>query len=138
MRRIAPSVAWGVLTGLALLSYLILPTNSFDLALPSFGSICTVGALWRAWRIRTEPVLWLAAAALAASSVGETLWYLYEHLWHTNPFPSAADIFYLAAYPLLGVCFALLVRREIRGGDRASLIDSLIVTTGASALLLVL
>lgn len=32
--------------------------------------------------------------------IGETLWTYYEYLMNTDPFPSLADVFYLAAYPL--------------------------------------
>jgi diguanylate cyclase len=42
--------------------------------------------------------------------VGETLFYYYQFVAHTEPFPSVADIFYLAAYPFI---FAGLVQ-EIR------------------------
>lgn len=40
---------------------------------------------------------------------GESLWTYYEHFLNINPFPSSADVFYIAAYPLF--FFALL--REI-------------------------
>jgi diguanylate cyclase (GGDEF)-like protein len=83
-------------------------------------------------------VWWLAGAAMLLSAVGEVLWYLIEHVWRVYPFPSVADVFYLSGYPVLGAAFAVLLRREIRGGDRASLIDASIVVAGASALALVL
>jgi len=31
--------------------------------------------------------------------IAEQLWQLYDHVWQGDPFPSEADIFYIAAYP---------------------------------------
>jgi len=31
--------------------------------------------------------------------IAEQLWQLYDHIWEGDPFPSEADIFYIAAYP---------------------------------------
>jgi diguanylate cyclase (GGDEF)-like protein len=138
MRRISTSALWGAATALVVLSYLVLPNGSFETVLPLFGMTCAIGVLWRAYRLRRELAWWLAGAALLQSALGETLWYWYEHVWHTDPFLSVADFFYLSSYPLLGASFAVLVRRELRGGDRASLIDTSIVVAGISALALVL
>jgi diguanylate cyclase (GGDEF)-like protein len=138
VRRYLAPVGWIAATALAMGSYLVLQQPWLDAVLPVFGLVCAAGVLWRAARLRLELTLWLAGGALLASALGEVLWFLYEHLWHTNPFPSLADVFYLAAYPLLAASFAALVRRETRGADRASLIDASIVVAGAAALSLVL
>lgn len=38
---------------------------------------------------------------LALFFVGELLFFLYQYVFHTDPFPSPADVFYLTAYPLI-------------------------------------
>ena len=45
--------------------------------------------------------------------LGETMWYVYEFVLHTNPFPSTADIFYLLAYPIF--FFALVYEIKSTG-----------------------
>jgi diguanylate cyclase (GGDEF)-like protein len=138
VRRIPTSAVWGAATALAAVFYLVLSHDLVDAVPPVFGVACALGVLWRAVVLRREAAWWLAGAAMLQSAAGDVLWYLFEHVWHTDPFPSVADVFYLVSYPLLGAAFALLVRREIRGGDRASIIDASIVVAGVSALALVL
>lgn len=41
------------------------------------------------------------AAGLGFFFAGETMFYLYDFVFHKNPFPSIADLFYLIAYPLI-------------------------------------
>ena len=43
----------------------------------------------------------LFAIGAAFWFVAEAIWQLYDHVWLEDPFPSEADIFYLAAYPLM-------------------------------------
>lgn len=43
----------------------------------------------------------LIAAGLLSFFGGELLFFLFQFVFHINPYPSAADIFYLLAYPLL-------------------------------------
>ena len=75
----------------------------------------------------------LVAAGLAAFVAGEVTWDVYELGLGQDPFPSAADAFYLCGYPLLAAGIYLLVRRR-RGGRadaHASLVDAGIVTAAA-------
>jgi hypothetical protein len=45
---------------------------------------------------------WLLFLGTAISwFVAETTWAVYELVYHLNPFPSSADIFYIAGYPFL-------------------------------------
>ena len=46
------------------------------------------------------------------------------------PFPSIGDGLYIAQYPLLMLGMLLIVRRRNPQGDRAAVIDALIVTLG--------
>ncbi len=52
-----------------------------------------------------------------------------------NPFPSIADVFYLATYLLLSTGLILMVRsRRRRDGDSGAVLDALIFTSGFGAL----
>ena len=60
---------------------------------------------------------------------------LTKYLHELNPFPSIADVFYLATYLLLAAGLLLMVRsRRRRDGDASALLDALIVTSGLVAL----
>jgi PAS domain S-box-containing protein len=66
---------------------------------------------------------------------GDIITYNYEQfLGGEAPFPSIGDALYLAVYPFLIAGILLLIRRRSPGGDRASLIDSLIVAVGVGAI----
>ncbi len=43
----------------------------------------------------------LLAFANLSNALAETLWFYYESVLHTDPFPSLADFFYLLYYPLM-------------------------------------
>ncbi|HEY3210632.1 MAG TPA: ATP-binding protein [Actinomycetota bacterium] len=65
---------------------------------------------------------------------GDVITYNYQGLFGTEPpFPSIGDLLYLSVYPFLVAGILLLVRRRSPGGDRASLLDSLIVGVGIGA-----
>lgn len=55
---------------------------------------------------RRSVSLLLLTAGISYWFFGETLFYYYEYVLHVNPYPSAADFFYVLAYPML---FAALV-----------------------------
>ncbi|MBA2426605.1 MAG: EAL domain-containing protein [Actinobacteria bacterium] len=62
---------------------------------------------------------------------GDAFYYGYDAVFHHDvSFPSLGDIFYLAVYPALIGGVLILVRRRNPRGDRAGLIDALILTTG--------
>ena len=66
---------------------------------------------------------------------GDALAYNHRALFGQElPFPSIADAFYLAFYPLVIAGVVLLIRQRYVMRDRASLIDALIVTVGIGAL----
>ena len=65
--------------------------------------------------------------------IGDVITYNYDRFFGTElPFPSIGDVFYLSVYPCLIVGILLLIRRRNPGGDRESVIDSLIVAIGVS------
>ena len=75
---------------------------------------------------------WLAAGQ-ALFVAGDVLAYNYEALFgRPLPFPSAAEPFYLAVYPALVCGLFVLVRARGGRGDRAGLIDALIVSAGVA------
>jgi PAS domain S-box-containing protein len=78
---------------------------------------------------------YLVAAGLALWVSGDVITYNYERFFGTEPpFPSIGDLLYLSVYPFLIAGMLLLLHRRSPGSDRASLIDSLIVTIGVGTL----
>ena len=66
---------------------------------------------------------------------GDIITYNYDRFFSGEPpFPSIGDALYLSVYPFLIAGILLLIRRRTPGGDRSSLIDSLIVAVGVGAL----
>jgi diguanylate cyclase (GGDEF)-like protein/PAS domain S-box-containing protein len=60
---------------------------------------------------------------------------LTEFLHQVNPFPSVADVFYLATYLGLATGLVLMIRaRRMREGEGGAALDALIVTSGLGAL----
>lgn len=98
------------------------------------GSAVAIGVGIRRHRpVRTLP-WWLMAAGLLTWSVGDLVYTWYERFTAEPPFPSVADAFYLAAYPLLAMGFALLIRGLRSGRDHDGLVDSAIFTVALGLL----
>jgi len=76
----------------------------------------------------------LMAAGTAIWVMGDTLYAWYSDVAFIEPFPSLADVFYLAAYPVLAA--GLLVLARSRGAERqpTALLDSAILTAGLGVL----
>jgi diguanylate cyclase (GGDEF)-like protein/PAS domain S-box-containing protein len=75
---------------------------------------------------------YLFAVAQTLFVTGDVIAYNYERFFgRPLPFPSLADAFYLAFYPVLVAGILLLIRQRVPGRDSSSLIDSLIITIGA-------
>ena len=81
-----------------------------------------------------RPTGWLPWVLLAAGQllfvIGDIIWTAYAALGE-DPFPSAADIAYVAGYPVIALGLALAIRRRVSGGDRAGVLDGAILATGA-------
>lgn len=131
--RSIPFGGWYGVTAVVTVSYFVLPDSAVPFGLPVWSLACATGALWRSARNPHQLVSWLMGLALLHSAVGEMLFTWFE-VTGNDPFPSYADVFYLAAYPLLAVGFVLLARQSAPRGDKASLIDASIVAVAASAL----
>ncbi|WP_454051337.1 putative bifunctional diguanylate cyclase/phosphodiesterase [Cellulomonas sp. Marseille-Q8402] len=89
-------------------------------------AVRVTGPLRRAW--------WLLALGLTAWAVGDTVWTFLERVLGTDPFPSLADVFYVASYPLLA---AGLVRAfpAPRGRRPVWLLDAVMVASGGLLML---
>jgi diguanylate cyclase (GGDEF)-like protein len=85
--------------------------------------------------VRHRPVhkaSWLLiAAGLLSLFAGDLMWNLYEQVLHVEaPFPSWADVSYLAGYVFIPLGLTLLVRTRNGGFSRSSLLDGCIVGVG--------
>lgn len=90
------------------------------------------GCLTRAVLVRAERSAWIfIGAALLATTAGDIL---YDFWFGGNPpFPSAADVGYLAFYPLLFVGIALLLRQRVSTFSASLWLDGLVAGTAAGA-----
>jgi hypothetical protein len=84
----------------------------------------------------TRKLPWvLVALALATFASGDIVYDLLTHVFgQDNPFPSLADAFYLATYPLFAVGLLAMVRARRGERDSGALFDALIVTTACALL----
>ncbi len=99
------------------------------------GVSAILAALVGAWRYRPDRRLpWiLMAAGQGLFVAGDLLWNWYEAIGE-DPFPSMADVLYLAGYPFIALGLLLLIRRRLGDGDRGGLLDAAILTTAAAIL----
>ncbi len=128
-------LALGLACGLAyeLLSHRL----AVDAAYTALGLLC-VAAMVGGVRINRPwvPAPWyILAASQALWITADTIYSWYEDVRGVDPFPSLADAFYLAAYPLIALGLFLLIRIRVRERDVGGVLDSVIVTTGLGLLL---
>ncbi|HEU5387926.1 MAG TPA: hypothetical protein VFV73_18680 [Streptosporangiaceae bacterium] len=78
---------------------------------------------------------WLLLAVAQLSVVAGQLSFPVAGLLGTQlPFPSFADVLYLATYPMYAVALLIFIRWRIPARDRRSLIDALTLTAGLGLL----
>ena len=84
----------------------------------------------------TSKLPWLLLAGVLVSfTAGDTTYnILTDYLHQDNPFPSVADGFYLAVYPMLAAALLMLIRARSGGRNRAALLDALMPTAGLGLL----
>jgi two-component system, cell cycle response regulator len=95
--------------------------------------LAALGCLARAVLVRAERSAWFfIGSALLATTLGDILF----DFWYGGnpPFPSAADVAYLAFYPLLYVGIVLLLRRRVSTFSATLWLDGLLAATAAAAL----
>jgi diguanylate cyclase (GGDEF)-like protein len=90
---------------------------------------------WRAWRTPAERLAWLMlGSAQLTLAVGEALFYLWLARLAQPPYPSLADAFWLACYPLQYAALGLLVRRRVRSFSLSLWLDGAIAGLAVAAL----
>ena len=72
----------------------------------------------------------LLAAGLALTAVGDWTWVVLDRVYGIEQFPSIADLFYLGGMGLTVAAVVWMVRGRIPDGDRAGVLDALIVAVG--------
>ncbi len=129
------------LGALGLLAFALTPSQGWQdivyLVVVGCGPLAILYGVRRHRPMLVAPWYWMAGG-LTLLFIGDAIYAWYEDVAGTDPFPSIADVFFLAAYPALAYGIHLLVRARERRLDRAGLLDSLIVTAGLGLLLYVL
>ncbi len=117
---------------LTLLYFLVHPVAAQDIVYSLVGASAVAAIIVGVSTKRPRERLpwYLMAAGQACFVVGDVLWDIFADVLHSTPFPSVADVLYLAGYPLLAAGLALMVRDRDPERDRASLIDALIISAG--------
>jgi diguanylate cyclase (GGDEF)-like protein len=123
---------WLVIGGFATAGYYLLPREGFWSSVV-YNCIGLLSCLMIPLAVRLHrperPKMWYwFAAGQTTWVIGDLVWEYYKYVLHQEPYPSAADFFYLSAYPMLVMGLVLLSRR--RGNDVAGLIDPAIVAIG--------
>ena len=120
------------------LGYFLLPPSGLKAASYAGLGLAAAAALVvgaRTFKPRQSLAWYLLAGGLFSLAAGDTINNSYEWVFKTEaPFPSPADAVYLAFAPLLATGLLLLVRARTPGRDRTSLIDAVIIGTGAGLL----
>jgi diguanylate cyclase (GGDEF)-like protein len=130
------NTAWMAWLGIGLAmvaSYFALPTKDLQNLLyqvpEMIGALAVVAGVLIHKPADRRPWLVLALG-LALSSAGDWTWVILDKVYGLEPFPSVADVFYLAGMGMVAVALLWLVRGRVPGGDRAGLLDALIVSVG--------
>jgi diguanylate cyclase (GGDEF)-like protein/PAS domain S-box-containing protein len=78
---------------------------------------------------------YLLCGVLLSFTAGDTTYnVLVDFLHRENPFPSVADLFYLAVYPMLAGALLIFIRARAGGDNRAPLLDAMLPTAGLGLL----
>jgi diguanylate cyclase (GGDEF)-like protein/PAS domain S-box-containing protein len=127
---------FGVWTMVLTIAFYALPQWSmFTWAAIGLSSAAAVLLGIRLHRPSTRLPWVLLSGVLICFTAGDTTYniltvYLHAH----DPFPSLADAFYLAVYPMLAAALLILIRARSGGGNRAALLDALLPTAGLGLL----
>lgn len=116
--------------------YLTVPAaHTITWAAIGLGGVC---AIIVGIRIHQPAHAWpwlLLAAANVSFTAGDTTYNVLNTFFdQDNPFPSLADVFYLATYPLFAAGLLGFIRYRATGRDLASLLDAMILTSGLALL----
>jgi diguanylate cyclase (GGDEF)-like protein len=128
--------AYAVWMTVLIVSYFALPGQRIVTwtALGLSGVIAIVAGVVINRPARMMPWLLLAAANLSFAT-GQLIFLVYADVLHNHlPNPSAADVLYLATYPLYAAGLFIFIRWRTAGRDRRSLLDALTLTCGLALL----
>jgi len=130
-----PYLLW-LVAGVALTgAYFFAPTGLQSLMMPALSlpaaAVILVTSLRFTGKLRLAWIL--IGTGFLMTGLADCLWSLFEDVLGIEPFPSLADVFYLAYYPLTAVGLVVLVRWH-KAGDRESIVDAFIVAIGAAVL----
>ncbi|HEU5251856.1 MAG TPA: diguanylate cyclase [Solirubrobacterales bacterium] len=90
--------------------------------------------LWRALAMPAERRAWLAlGAGMLVWALGQTYYSVVLYYAEPAPFPSPADVLFLAFYPASFVALALLLRARVAGLDPLAWVDALIGALAVAA-----
>jgi diguanylate cyclase (GGDEF)-like protein len=123
---------WWVTAGTAAtIGYYFLPRGGVAASLlydaVGFCSALMILAGVRRYRPRRPAMWYLFAAGQMASVLGDLVWSYYVFVLHQEPYPSFADVWYLAAYPPLVIGLLQFVRTR---SSAESLVDAGMVAAG--------
>jgi len=114
---------------------LVLSTAAQDLAYQVPGMVAPIAVAVGIVMYRPADVKpWIMLAiGLAMTVAGDWTWVILDRMG-LDLFPSVADVLYLGGMALVVLAILGLVRGRIPGGDRAGLIDAVVVAVGAGLL----
>src|SRR3954471_5131153 len=76
----------------------------------------------------------LLAAGEGCNLLGDLIGTVQRNVFHVDPYPSLADVGYLAAHPVIGAALVLLVRRRTPGSHKPALIDASVLSVALGLL----
>ncbi len=120
--------------GVSVVAYLLLPqrTPQADAVYVSFGWVALAMLLAgiRMHRPSRRGPWYALALAQLCSNLGDALYWTYAYVLHEEPYPSAADAFYLLAYVGRAAAMFLLIKGRTARRDVAGLLDASIISSG--------
>jgi diguanylate cyclase (GGDEF)-like protein/PAS domain S-box-containing protein len=126
-------LAYIVVGAVVTLAYLLLPMLNVGPVynLIGFSSPIMIVIAVRMWKPEQRLPWYLFAIGQTLFICGDVVSYNYERFFGVPlPYPAVSDILYLSVYPFLIAGILLLIHRRNPGGDRASVIDSLMLSIG--------
>jgi signal transduction histidine kinase len=112
--------------------YYLLPSGPQAVVYVAVGVSCVAAVWFGASRNRPDrpAAWWLLGGGQLAFTAGDALFYVNELILHIEPFPSVADGFYLAGYPLVAAGLAVLIRGRAPRRDWRAVADATIIAIG--------
>jgi hypothetical protein len=112
--------------------YYLLPSGPQAVLYVAVGVSCVAAVWFGASRNRPDrpAAWWLLGGGQLAFTAGDALFYVNELILHIEPFPSVADGFYLAGYPLVAAGLAVLIRGRAPRRDWRAVADATIIAIG--------